>query len=182
MPELVSYVFKPKDGFEVAKKVLERFCNDFLHYEHEGFYFHWRTPEGSAKSHRPVPEGHIEFLIETESGNMEVWTETCFEDRFLDASDLTESFFAVLPPHFWYTQDDKPEYHFYERELSEVVAALSAVDSRVVSFGGGRTAWAMDINSEGKSRTQTVDLLDYVLTVPIVKENKPQTKQLALSL
>ena len=160
MPQLASYVFKPKHGVEVAKKVLERFCDDFLHYENEGFYFHWRTPD--TRTHgRPVPEEHVELIIETENGN---------------------SFFAVLPSDFWHTgEDGKPDYHFYERELAEVVAALSAENSRVVSFGDGRQAWIMNIDSRGKCRSHTIDLLDYAMTVPIVKE-RPQGDQLELTL
>tara|TARA_R110000824_G_scaffold100088_2_gene237887 strand:- start:2370 stop:2915 length:546 start_codon:yes stop_codon:yes gene_type:complete len=181
MPQLASYVFKPKHGVEVAKKVLERFCDDFLHYENEGFYFHWRTPD--TRTHgRPVPEEHVELIIETENGNLEVWSEVCYEDRELEAKDLTDSFFAVLPSDFWHTgEDGKPDYHFYERELAEVVAALSAENSRVVSFGDGRQAWIMNIDSRGKCRSHTIDLLDYAMTVPIVKE-RPQGDQLELTL
>ena len=181
--DLASYIFKPRHGPELAMKVIERFCDDFLHYEHEGFYLHWRSSE-SAKAdgtikYRPLPDGYVEFTIETEGGNMEAWTECCYDERELEASDLTDSFFALLSKDFWYETDGKPEYHFYERELAEIVACLASDDSRVVSFGAGRTVWLRGSKAEN-NRYNTVDLLDYALTVPIVKE-KPQGEQLQLT-
>ena len=183
--DLASYVFKPRCGSELAMKVIEAFCDDFLHYQHDGFYLHWRSYE-SAKAdgtikHRPLPEGFVEFEIETESGNMEAWTECCYDERELEASDLTDSFFELLSEDFWYTTDDGvTEYHFYERELCELVADLSDDDSRIVSFGSGRKAWVRGSKTE-KNRYEMIDMLDYALTVPIVKE-KPQGEQLKLTL
>ena len=93
---------------------------------------------------------------------------------------MTESFFALLSEDFWYTTDDgETEYHFYERELCELVSDLSDDDSRIVSFGSGRRAWVRGTASENKG-FETIDLLDYALTVPIVKE-KPQGEQLKLA-
>lgn len=185
--DLASYVFKPKHGPELAIKVIEAFCDDFLHYQHEGFYLHWRSSE-SAKAdgtikYRPLPDGFLEFTIETESGNMEAWTEACYDDRELEASDLTDSFFALLSKDFWHEADGKPEYHFYERELCELVSDLSDDDSRIVSFGSGRKAWVRGNKTE-KNRYETIDLLDYAMTAPIVKEKQsnPQGKQLQLAL
>ena len=185
MAELASYIFKPKHGPELAMKVINRFCDDFLHYDHEGFYLHWRTSKSIKASgmgtRRPLPEGFVEFTIETDAGNLEAWSETCYSERELEAGDLTESFYALLPEDFWYTDEEgKAEYHFYERELAEVVAGLSDDDSRIVSFGAGRQAWVRGTASE-KKQFETVDLLDYTLTVPIVKE-KPRGTQLELTL
>ena len=185
MPELASYIFKPKHGPELAMKVINRFCDDFLHYDHEGFYLYWRTPKSIKASGvgatRPIPEGFVEFTIETDTGNLEAWSETCYSERELEAGDLTEGFFAILSEDFWYTDEEgKAEYHFYERELAEIVAALSDDDSRVVSFGTTRQAWVRGNKAEN-NRYETVDLLDYALTVPIVKE-KPQGEQLKLTL
>ena len=184
--ELASYIFKPKHSQEIAMKVVERFCNDFLHYEHEGFYLNWRTSKqieasGTGK-YRPLPDGFIEVNIECDGGhcNMEAWTEACWDERRLEASDLTDSFFAILPEDFWYTgEDGKPDYHFYERELAEIVGSLTADDSRVVSFGCGRQAWVRGTKAENGSYSM-IDLLDYTLTVPIVNR-KPEGEQLQLT-
>lgn len=182
MTELASYIFKPKHGPELAMRIIERFCNDFLNYEDEGFYLHWRSAENAHPSslrRRPLSDGYVEFIIETENGNLEAWTECCYSERELEASDLTESFFAMLPSDFWYRIDGKPEYNFYERELADIVGALSDDDSRVVSFGNGRSAWVRGTSLENH-KWETIDLLDYVQTVPIVEE-KQQSKQLRLA-
>jgi hypothetical protein len=183
--DLASYIFKPRHGPELAMKVIERFCDDFLHYQHEGFYLHWRSSEGAKADgtikYRPLPDGFLEFTVETEGGNMEAWTECCYDERELEASDLTDSFFALLSEDFWYTTDDGvTEYHFYERDLSELVSDLSDDDSRIVSFGTGRKAWVRGSKAEEKTY-QTIDLLDYAMTVPIVNR-KPQGEQLQLTL
>ena len=185
MTQLASYVFKPKHGYQVARKIIQRFCDDFLHYEHEGFYLHWRVAEEVNSHHprslRPLPAGYAEFSIEVESPNMDCWSETCYEDRGLTGQELTDDFFALLGDDFWFANEEgKPDYHFYERELAEVVAALSAENTRLVSFGTTRTAWVMDIDTQGKYRSNTIDLLDYALTVPTVKKT-PQGEQLKLA-
>ena len=188
MSELASYIFKPKYGTQLAITVIERFCNDFLHWGHEGFYIHWRTAEKAIKNgtqkYRPLPDGWVELNVETDNGNMEAWTESCYDDRELEAGDMTDSFFAMLPQDFWHKDNEgKAEYNFYERELCEIVAALSDDDSRVISFGSGRSVWIRGAASE-KNCFHTIDLLDYAMTVPIVKEKQtnPQGRQLQLTL
>ena len=59
--------------------------------------------------------------------------------------------------------------------------ALAEPDSRMVSFAAGRTAFVSEINAEGRGHCEHVDLLDYTLSVPIVKE-KPHGEQLKLTL
>ena len=184
---LSSYTFKPKHGHELAGKIIQRFCDDFLGYENEGFYLHWRTPQTTPSAYsdnapRQLPEGYVEFDIETENGNMEAFSETCYNDEPLSGHDLTGSFFALLGDDFWEGDDGEKEYHFGDRDLAEIVAALSAEDSRIVSFGCGRSAWIGEHNAEGEVKFKVVDLLDYALSVPIFKESKPQNNQLVLSL
>ena len=182
MPMLASYIFKPEHGHEIATKIIERFCNDFLYYSHEGFYLNWRTGDGKWTGRQNLPEGYIEFWIETENGNMEAWTETCFNEAPLTAHDLTDGLFALLDDNFWYAEDGENMYTFYEHELAELVSSLSAKNSRVVSFDGGSAAWIHEKDSQGQSWPQRLDMLDYALTVPIVKESRPQDNQQELSL
>ena len=68
MPSLGSYIFKPKHGIEVAGKIIERFARDHLHWGDAGCHVYW-TSEHSRKN---LPEGYIEFHIETEGGNIEM--------------------------------------------------------------------------------------------------------------
>ena len=187
MSFLASYIFKPKHGHEVATKIIQGFCDGFLLYESDGFYLNWRTPKSSARAyessnHRHLPEGYIEFEIETDGSHIDSWSEACYDDRSLTAQDMTENFFVLLGDDFWDCDEDGKKLHnFHERELSELVCALSTEDSRTVSFGGGRTAWIGE-RKNGKNKYKSVDLLDYALTVPIVKESATQDNQLALAL
>ena len=180
MPSLASYCFKPKCGPEIAEKVIERFCSKFLSYDHEGFYLYWRKHVPS-QLHRPVPEGWVEFYVDTDSGNLEAFSETCFWEEEVDGRDLTEHFFAVLGEDFWY-KDDEGEtiYTMYERELFEVVTALSAEDSRTIAWGD-RTAYVSYVDDKGERGVKHLDLLDYAMTTPL-DNNKKDDKQFTLDL
>tara|TARA_R100000008_G_scaffold35964_1_gene20510 strand:- start:1 stop:528 length:528 start_codon:yes stop_codon:yes gene_type:complete len=167
---LASYIFKPR-SLDIAAKVIESFCNDFLHYGHEGFYVHWRD----NPAHNKLPDGYVEFWIETENGNMDVFTETSFNDEPLTAQDLTDNLFAFLDDNFW--EDDCEGgklYTFYERELSEVVSALSVRNSRVIAFEAGRNAWVHDIGQGGNGHYHRVDMVEHLLNADLPKKSNRQ--------
>ena len=170
---LTSYIFKPKYGVEIAAKIITRFCNEFLCYQDEGFYVHWRN--NTLLHENKLPEGYVEFWVETENGNMDAFTETCFSDEPLTAHDLTDSFFALLDDDFW--EDDiegNKLYSFYECELSEVVSAVSAENSRVVSFDGGRNAWVYEKHTTTGGRYHRIDMLEHILTQPLPDNSNRQ--------
>jgi hypothetical protein len=183
MPSLASYCFKPKCGPEIAYKIIERFCDKFLSYDHEGFYLYWRKHEPN-RLHRPVPEGWVEFYVDTDNGNLEAYSETCYWEEEVDGCDLTEHFFAMLGEDFWHKDDDgETFYSMYERELFEIVQALSAEDSRTIAWGGDRTAYISYKDETGERAVKHLDMLDFAMTVPIVKEEQtnPQGRQLQLA-
>ena len=183
MPSLGSYCFKPKYGPEITGKIIERFCDKYLSYSHEGFYLYWRHHEPS-QLHRVVPEGWLEFYIDTDNGNLEAFTETCYWEEEVDGQDLTEYFFAMLGEDFWHKDDDgETVYTMYERELFELVQALSAEGSRTIAWGGDRTAYVSYEDDTGERAVKHIDMLDFVMTVPIVKEEQtnPQGRQLQLT-
>ena len=188
MPELASYVFKPKFGVDISRKAISRFCDDFLEYKHNGFYLDWNIRKGytyNGALASDIPEGYIQCTILTDGAcDMDSWNEICWDERDLSAEDLTEGFFALLGDDFWHVDEDSgaPVYNFYERELTEVVSALSAENSRLASFGGDTRVWIADIDSNGKSKYSTVSLLDYAMTVPIVIGKEAQNNQLVLEL
>ena len=94
---------------------------------------------------------------------------------------MTEHFFAMLGEDFWYKDDDgETIYTMYERELFEVVQALSAESSRTIAWGGDRTAYISYEDGTGERAVEHLDMLDYCLTVPIVKE-VANPKQLQLT-
>ncbi len=181
MPNLASYCFKPKCGPEIAEKIIEHFCDKFLSYDHEGFYLYWRKHVPS-QLHRPVPEGWVEFYVDTDNGNLEAYSETCYWEEEVDGRDLTEYFFAMLGEDFWHKDDNgDPYYTMYERELFEVVAALSADGSRTIAWGGDRTAYISYEDGTGQRAVKHLDMLDYAMTTPF-DNNKKDDKQFTLDL
>jgi hypothetical protein len=176
---LTSYIFKPKHGAEVSKKVIQAFCSDFLSFGVEGLYLWWRDPLPSGR--HSVPEGYLEFHVDQE-GPVEYFSEACHHDAELTASQLAEDLYILLGDDFWYDDlaSGGKSYTFEDRELSEIVEALCEPGSRMVSFGSGREVYAVDINSDGKYSRKHVDMLDYALTVPIVKESQQEQLQLTL--
>lgn len=181
MPSLASYCFKPKHGVDVATKIIEHFCDKFLNYSHEGFYLHWRGHDQSVK-HRPLPEGWVEFYIDTDNGNLEAWSEMCFWEEEVDGHDLTEKFFALLGDDFWWEDNyGVKQYTMYERELFEVVAALCEDNSRVIAWGPDRTTYISYQNHKGERGVKHLDMLEYAMTVPLDDEEKDD-RQFTLDL
>ena len=178
---LTSYIFKPKHGSEVSKKIIEAFCSDYLGFGMDGLYLWWR--ENPRPELHPTPEGYVEFHIDAE-GTFEHFTETSYSDEELTASQLAEDLYVMLGDDFWYddTESGGKLYTFEDRELSEIVAALSAPGSRAVSFDCGREAFVCDVSDAGRKQFKRVDMLDYALTVPIVDKSQQQFEQLQLSL
>ena len=181
MPSLGSYCFKPKYGPEITEKIIERFCDKYLSYSHEGFYLYWRKHEPS-QLYRAVPEGWVEFYIDTDNGNLEAFTETCYWEEEVDGQDLTEYFFAMLGEDFWRKDDDgETMYTMYERELFELVQALSAEDSRTIAWGGDRTVYVSYKDETGERAVKHLDMLDFVMTAPL-DDKKKEDRQFTLSL
>ena len=177
MPAFGSFIFKPKHGTEIARKIIERFCHEHLGWEHEGFYIYWRN---TSHTHIPVPDGYVEFYIETEAGNLEGFSECCYDERELTGEDLTNGLFALLSEDFWYEKDDGSiDYSFYERELGEIVNALADEGTRVCSFGAGRQAWVSFQDSDKSWATVGVDTYDFLMKHP-VESYKDKRRQLTL--
>ena len=180
---LTSYIFKPEHGHEIATKIIERFCNDFLYYSHEGFYLNWRTSGPSGHGRQNLPEGYIEFWIETENGNMEAWTETCFNEEPLTAHDLTDGLFVLLGEDFWHEDDSgKTMYTFEERELCEIINHLAEDDTRVIALGSGKEAFVSYQSSARGRGFKTIDTSDFLFNVHIEGEDVFDNRQLTLPL
>lgn len=182
MASLTSYIFKPKHGKELAKIVIEAFCNDFLNYADCGNYLWWRDP--APGSVVPLPEGYVEFHIENDyNSDPDSFSESCYLDTEITAQQMADDMYVLLNKDFWYPDHENGGllFNFEDRELCEVIIALADPNSRVVSFGSDRRAFVSEVNSEGVGYHKNVDLLDYALSVPIVEE-KPQGEQLKLTL
>ena len=176
---LTSYIFKPKHGAEVSKKIIEAFCSDYLGFGMQGLYLWWR--ENPPGGRLPIPEGYVEFHVDQE-GAIEYFSEACDSCEAITASQLAEDLYILLGDDFWHDDPDTggKSYTFEDRELSEIVEALCEPGTRMASFGSGREVYTVDVNSDGKCSRKHVDMLDYALTVPIVKESQQGQLQLTL--
>ena len=178
MASLGSYIFKPKHGIDVAGKIIERFARDHLHWDDAGFYVYW-TGEHSRKN---LPEGYVEFHIETEGGDFEAFSETCYQDDKLSAEDMTDSLFVLLGEDFWHKDDSGDTmYTFEDRELCEIVQYLSEDGSRVIAHGPGKEAWVCYQSSSGWG-CETIDTSDFLFNTHIEDENVFDNRQLTLPL
>ena len=179
MASLGSYIFKPKHGIDVAGKIIERFARDHLHWDDAGFYVYW-TGEHSRKN---LPEGYVEFHIETEGGDFEAFSETCYQDDELSAEDLTDGLFVLLGEDFWH-QDDSGNimYTFEERELCEIISHLAEDDTRVIAHESGSKAFVAYQTSERNRRFKTIDTSDFLFNIHIEGEGVFDNRQLTLPL
>ena len=176
MASLGSYIFKPKHSEEIAGKIIESFVRDHLQWEEAGAYVHWTSPH----SRRNLPEGYVEFHIETEVCHFDVYSETCYSDYELSAEELTNSLFILLGEAFWHNNDEgDPVYTFEDRELCELVSHLSEAGSRVLSHGPGKEVYISERSSTG-TRYETIDTTSFLFDVPFA--NSDAHKQLTLPL
>jgi len=182
MASLGSYIFKPKHGPDVTGKIIERFVRDHLHWDDAGCHVYW-TSEHSRKN---LPEGYIEFHIEAEEGgNIEMFSETCFQDEELSGEDLTGGLFILLGEDFWYKDDSgKTIYTFEDRELAEIVSHLTEDGTRCIATTPGKEAYvSYQYQSSAPQRGfKTIDTSDFLLNVHIENEGVFDNRQLTLPL
>ena len=99
--------------------------------------------------------------------------ELCYRQRYLDLimnqesrltlrkrSEITSAIRSYLIEAGFF---DPGEYHFHERELTEVVTALSDRDSRLLTFWTDRCL-AIDIGKDGKQATEVKNLSNLLLS------------------
>tara|TARA_R110002110_G_scaffold104875_3_gene264102 strand:- start:788 stop:1321 length:534 start_codon:yes stop_codon:yes gene_type:complete len=176
MASLGSYIFKPRHSEEVAGKIIERFVRDYLRWDEAAAYVYWTSPH----SRKNLPDGYVEFHIESDQPDFEIFSEACFLDEELSAEELTEGLYILLGETFWHNNDEgDPVYTFEDRELYEIVNHLAEDGSRVISYGAGKEAFVSVRNSSGWA-SKTIDTSDFLFNVPI--EFSGKNKQLTLPL
>jgi|TARA_R110000851_G_scaffold48168_3_gene116665 hypothetical protein len=155
-----TYIFKPKSE-EISRLVIEAFGHGWLNWENSGTYIRWIDKSNSRKKY--LPEGYVLFDIECEGDSSE-YTECCWHDYPVEASHLAQDMLVVLDEENFFPLDDNGEkiYNFEDRELAEVIIALSQNNSRIVSpFGSD--VWVCEKNNKGKTTSRNVDMTKYLL-------------------
>jgi hypothetical protein len=161
MANLGTYVFKPKYDIHITQRIIDTFTQEWLGWNHSGAHIYWH--DRVLHGHRELPEGYIKFDIEMECGSMEDFSETCWHEDPVSAEHLTNDLFVLLIESGFF---DDGEYHFLDRELTEVISALSANESRLLAFWADRCL-VMDIDKRGVTNTKQQDMSSLMLTVEI---------------
>lgn len=157
MATLGTFVFKPKYDLHITKKILETFTQEWLQWTDAGAYIYWHEAKTGADA---LPQGYVKFDIDMDCGNLEEYSETCWHEDPVSAEHLTNDLFVLLIEAGFF---DPGEYHFHERELTEVVTALSDRDSRLLTFWTDRCL-AIDIGKDGKQATEVKNLSNLLLS------------------
>ena len=156
-----SWIFKPKYGADIYKKVLRQFVNEFLSWFENGIDWHTTV----------LKDGWVEMQASCDGGgSLEYYAETCFSDTPLTGTDLTEHMMillveaGVVNKYDVESLDDgnpSQEYSLEDVDICQVIAALSEQDTNVYSPWGSK-CWVYPV---GPGPAKTVDMLDVLLTL-----------------
>ncbi len=150
-----SYIFKPKYGLEITKRVLGCFVRDYLSWEENGYDFNIRKVDSKH-------EGWLTLEAWPEHPGGEYFSETSFVEDPITNKQLTEDMLVLLtgdgPAYEEDRDEQEPGYSLYEVEISEVLAALSEVGTRVYSPFGAKI-WSLRVGDGHSKREPLLDLL-----------------------
>jgi hypothetical protein len=153
-----SYIFHPKYGHEIVMKVIACFVDEFLEWRQNGFSWHLNK----CVDHK----GWVVLEAYPEDDSSQCFTETCFSEDPLTASQLADSMMVLLTEdEVAYESSNIAEGHIlYEAELSAVLGALSKAGTRVYSPYGDKV-WSFKVGdtSVGKD-SKRVSILGHLLT------------------
>ena len=90
--------------------------------------------------------------------------ESCWNPLPVTAADLADHMFITLYDQGFFEEDDNGEtiFSFEDRELAEVIVALAANNSRIISPWMD-DVWIVDKDSDGECEIRRPSTLDYLL-------------------
>jgi len=150
-----TYIFKP-DNHQIAATVIENFAVNWLGWDECGAYLMIKPIESAAGYFR------VDIYID---GLVQEYSECCWTDVEVSAKDLTDHMFVVLYEAGFFPEDDlgDPVFSFEDRELIDVITALAANGSRIIT-PDQCIVWITEKDDRGKlSETRTTSLIDYML-------------------
>ena len=151
-----SFMFKPKYGIEIIRKVLGCFIDDYLRWPENGYDWNLRKVDSEHEGWLTLeayPEEHSEY-----------YTELSFEEDPITPEQLTENMMVLLtekggPAYMQEFEDGSNGYSLYEVEIHEVIAALSEVGTRVYSPYGGEKIFSIRVGDGDVKREPLLDML-----------------------
>ena len=152
-----SWFFYPKYGTDIVEKVLGCFVNEYLSWEHNGYY--WSITQV------PNRPGWLS-LSASPDGNTDYYTETCFIDDAISGKDLTDNMLILLTGQGGCAQEyspDDPDNNDWTLEevcVDEVLMCLSAEGTHIYAPCGEKL-WMRSVDT-GKHKM--MDMTDFILT------------------
>jgi hypothetical protein len=149
-----TFIFKPENP-QIAAKIIQNFTTKWLSWDECNAW--------SEMTSRDCPDGYYRVDIDIE-GPAEEFTELCWSQAPVTAKDLTDDMFIVLHEQgfFYNDYDGEINFSFEDRELCEVIVALAANNSRIISPWMDNV-WIAEKDSEGKSTHRSVSTLNYLM-------------------
>tara|TARA_R100001163_G_scaffold59760_1_gene48668 strand:- start:4198 stop:4668 length:471 start_codon:yes stop_codon:yes gene_type:complete len=148
------FIFKPQHP-QIAEKIIENFTSKWLSWDECSAY--------SRMISKDCPDGYYRVEIEVE-GIAQEYTEACWQNAPLTASDLADDMFIVLHEQGFFECDEEgePIFSFEDRELCEVITALAENSSRIISPWMDNV-WIADKDKDGTVKTRAASTLNYLL-------------------
>ena len=157
---LLSYIFKPKHGIEIASKVIDCFVGTYLSWSEYGV--EWDLSK--------LKDRDGWFLLTADpghAGGYEAFTEACFADLHITGEQMTNDMMILLveagitvgPDEAGFKPGEAEGEHFLmDVELSEVIAALSDENSNVFS-PWDNNCWVLNVKTGKSKRYDMTDLI-----------------------
>ncbi len=151
-----SWIFKPKYGKDIYKKVIEGFADDFLDWYSNGVGF----------SLDELDSGYVELQARIEeAGSHEYFSETCHHDEPISGNMLTHHMMVLLvEAGVAYKNNEEDEGYILEDvDICDVLAALSEDGTSIFSLTGAR-CYVYPVGNDGR-QAKFVNLLDALLSL-----------------
>ena len=151
------WFFYPKYGPDIIQKVVSCFVNEYLSWEHNGYYW--------SIDMIPNRAGWFRLSVSPD-GNTDYYTETCFMEEAISGKDLTENMLVLLTGENGCAHEYDPglaentDWTLEEVCIDEVLSCLSAEGTHVYAPCGDKL-WMRSVDT---GKHQMMDMMDFILT------------------
>ena len=151
-----DWFFYPKYGLDIVQKVVSCFVNEYLSWNHNGYY--WNIDK------LPNRDGWFRLSVHPD-GNTDYYTETCFTEDAISGKDLTENMLILLTGENGCAQLYDPDipgngWCLEEASVDEVLTCLSAEGTHIYAPCGEKL-WMRSVDT---GKHEMMDMLDFILT------------------
>jgi len=152
-----DWFFYPKYGTDIVDKVVSCFVNEYLNWNHNGYY--WSIDK------MPNRPGWFHLYAHPD-GNTDYYTETCFTEDAISGKDLTDNMLILLTgengcaSQYDLDDPDNNDWCLEEASVDEVLMCLSAKGTHIYAPCGEKL-WMRSVDT---GKHEMMDMLDFILT------------------